>query len=317
MTIKKLYLPEIINETELKSLKGQFLDDGYVYHYINYDCDVYNESTGKFICSLRKRRLKKNRIAWDNYKHLSVAARGRGASAGPIDPESVYWKKRDLVKTKGFRTSYMVKGKVSKMTVNNQVSSTPIGFFEKTKALGIDKPCRLSYHTTQALKEYEAGKPYIHELDKWYKQIRPYQHKIQLDRANLQPTFKIDHTAYSTITINRNFRTALHQDSGDYGGIATLSVLEYGKYNGGLFMIPGYGIGIDLREGDVLIADVHNYHSNTEIWTTKEQDQYNSTLDKVFKANPEVGTVGIYEDYARISFVSYLREKLIDCVQIT
>ena len=82
-------------------------------------------------------------------------------------------------------------------------------------------------------------------------------------------------------------------------------------------MIPGYGIGIDLREGDVLIADVHNYHSNTEIWTTKEQDQYNSTLDKVFKANPEVGTVGAYEDYARISFVSYLREKLIDCVQIT
>ena len=53
------------------------------------------------------------------------------------------------------------------MTVNNQVLSTPIGYFEKTKALGIDKPCRLSYHTTQNLNKYEAGKPYIHDINRW------------------------------------------------------------------------------------------------------------------------------------------------------
>ena len=32
-----------------------------------------------------------------------------------------------------------------------------------------------------------------------------------------------------------------------------------------------------------------------------------------FKDNPEVGTAGIYEKYARISFVCYLREKIISC----
>ena len=313
MTIKVIYLPKIISDDELKTSKGEFFHSGYVHHYINYDCDVYDESTRKFICSFRKNRLTTSDKAWTNYRHLSVASRGRGASAGPIDPESVYWKKRDLIKTKGFKTSYMVKGKPSKMYVNNQVASTPIGFFEKTKALGIDKPCRLTYHTSQALKQYEEGKPYIHELDRWFKHIRPQEYKIQLDRANLQPDFKIDHTAFSTITMNRNFRTALHQDKGDFGHIAVLSCLEYGKYSGCLFLMPGYGIGIDLRMDDILVANVGNYHANSEIYTTKKQDEYNASLPKVFKGNPAVGTVGIYEDYSRITMVSYLREKLIDC----
>ncbi len=314
MTIKQLYLPQIITDEECKQLKGEFIDDGYVLNTIDYDCDIYDMDTKQFICSFRKRRLKNSRYAWDNYKHLAVASRGRGASAGPIDPNSQYWKKRTPTKTKGYSTSYMVNGKQSKMRVNNQVSSTPIGFFEGTKALGIDKPCRLTFQTANSLKEYIQGKPYIHELDKWYKKIRPVEHNRQLTRANIQPNFRIDHTAFSTITINRNFRTALHQDAGDYGGIAVLSCLEYGKYRGGLFTILAYGIGINLRQDDVLVANVHNFHSNTEIWTTPEDDAYNDTLPVVFKGNPEVGTVGAYEKWSRITFVSYLREKLISCV---
>ena len=313
MTIKKIYLDRIISDEELKSVKGTFLHSGYVHNFINYDCDIYDSYTREFICSYRKKRIKTSHKAWSNYRHLSVASRGRGASAGPIDPTSIYWSKRDLIKTNGFKTSYMVKGKPSKMSVNNQVSSTPIGFFEKTKALGIDKPCRLTFHTSQSLKEYENGKPYIHELNKWFKHIRPQEHKLLLDRANLQPEFKIDHTAFSTVTMNRNFRTAVHQDAGDFGHIAVLSCLEYGKYSGCLFLLPAWGIGIDLRQDDILVANVGNYHCNSEIYTTLEQDEYNAKLPKVFKGNPAVGTVGIYEDYSRITFVSYLREKLIDC----
>ena len=313
MTIKTLYLDKIISDEELETVKGQFLDSGYVHHFIDYDCDVFDSSTKQFIASFRKKRIKKSHLAWDNFKHLSVASRGRGASAGPIDPTSDYWKKRHLIKTSGFRTSYMVKGKVSKMSVNNQVASTPIGFYEKTKALGFDKPCRLTYHTSQALKQYESGKPYIHELDRWYKKIRPHEHKIQLDRSNLKKDFKIDHTAFSTITMNRNFRTAVHKDKGDFGHTAVLTCLEHGKYSGCLFMIPGYGIGIDLRMDDILVANVGLFHCNSELYTTKEQDEYNASLPKVFKGNSTVGTVGIYENYSRITMVSYLREKLIDC----
>jgi len=315
MTIKTLYLAKLITDDELKTLKGEFIDDGYILHTIDSDVDIYDEDTKEFICSFRKRRLKKSKIGFDNFKHLAVAARGRGLAAGPIDPQSVYFKKRQLVNTKGIRTSYLKKdGTISKMSINTPVLSTPIGYFEKLNSLGLEKPCRLTFYTTQALQEYEAGKEFIYEVDRWYKKLRPVEYKIQKDRADLKPNFKIDHTAFSTITLNRNFRTALHQDQGDFGHIACLAVNEYGKYSGGLFTIPGYAIGINLREGDILVANVGNFHSNTEIFTTPEQDEYNETIPDIFKANANIGIVGAYEKYARISYVCYLREKLIDCV---
>ena len=199
------------------------------------------------------------------------------------------------------------------MKVNNQVFSAPIGYFDATRGLGVNLPCRLTNFTAKHLKEFEGGLPYIQELARHYKRLNPKAYQQQSDRANLQPNYKIPKTPFSTFTINRNFRTALHKDKGDFGGVAVLSVLEHGKYNGGLFTIPKYGIGVNLREGDILVADVHQYHSNTEYFTTPEQDIYNSKLEPVYKLNREVGTLGIEYDWSRISFVCYLREKLVNC----
>jgi len=78
-------------------------------------------------------------------------------------------------------------------------------------------------------------------------------------------------------------------------------------------MLPVYGLGINMREGDVLVANVHLYHCNSPIWTTKEDDAYNETLPEKFKIDKNVGTLGLDKKYARISFVCYLRENLINC----
>ena len=203
--------------------------------------------------------------------------------------------------------------KPSKMRVNNQVFSNPIGYFDKTKNMGNDLPCRLTHFTRENIKKYEAGLPYLEEISDNYKILNETAYMKQLERANLKPDFKIDNTPFSTFTINRNFRTALHKDAGDFGGVACLSVLEEGKYNGGLFVIPRFGIGVNIRQGDILVADVHQYHANTELWTTPEQDKYNIKLGKTIKDNIEVGTVGSEYNFTRISFVCYLREKLINC----
>ena len=64
---------------------------------------------------------------------------------------------------------------------------------------------------------------------------------------------------------------------------------------------------------DILVCDVHNYHGNTDFYTTPEQDLCNKLSGKSFKENKEVGTAGIEYDFTRISFVCYLREKLIKC----
>ena len=78
-------------------------------------------------------------------------------------------------------------------------------------------------------------------------------------------------------------------------------------------MMPAYGIGVDLRGGDMLVADVHNWHGNSEIWTTPDQDKRNALLPKIYKDNASVGTLGSGTDYARISMVCYLRERMIEC----
>jgi len=315
MTIKKIYLERIISDNELDTIKGEYLGDEFISYNIQTDTDVYEKNTNLLICSFRKNRLKNNSLAWDNYKDLSVPARGRGAAAGPVDPSSVYWSKRALHKTEGYKTGYLkADGTPSKMRVNNTVCSSPLGYYEAQKALGYDKPCRLTFNTKAHMEQFEKGIPYIQEIDRWYKKLHPIHYKIQKERADLQPNYRIANTAFSTITINRNFRTGLHKDAGDFGGYAMLSVLEYGSYSGGIFMLPAFGIGIDLRQGDALCARVGEYHCNTAIYTNEKQDEYNNSLPEVFKKDTKVGVLGLDKSYSRISFVSYLREKIKECV---
>ena len=82
MTIHNLYLPRLLRDDDLNTIKGEYLDDEWIHHIIDYDCNIYDEETNTLICAFRKRRLKQSALAWTHYKDLSVAARGRGAAAG-------------------------------------------------------------------------------------------------------------------------------------------------------------------------------------------------------------------------------------------
>ena len=286
-----------------------------------YNCDIYYlDDNGKevLLAKLRKNVIPEKLIelGWDNYKDLAKASRGRWSSAGPIDPKSPYWKKRDLVDTVKWKTSYFVNGKKSKMKVNNQVASTPIGFYESANNM-VKLPCRLTHFTRTHYDQYIEGLPFIQEINGLFKKLMPNSYKKQLNRANQKLDFKIKDTCFSTITINRNFRTALHADAGDFReGFGNLTVIERGKYQGGYTILPQFGIAVDVRTRDFLGMDVHQFHSNTPIYETEEDKKFNDKLPKVFKDNPKVGTVGIYENYTRLTFVCYLRENIINCDKI-
>ena len=82
---------------------------------------------------------------------------------------------------------------------------------------------------------------------------------------------------------------------GDYmDGIGNLSVVEKGKYPGGCLGFPQFGIkgkgriNVDVRTGDFLVMDVHQWHCNTKIEPKSD-------------------------DYTRLSIVAYLRDKMINC----
>ena len=318
--IKKLIVEKVLTDEQVGELKGQFIDESYMKHpLVQKNIDVYyldENGEEKLLLKYRKNALSDNdiKLGWNCYKDLAKPSRGRGASAGPIDPENTYWKKRNLVKTNKWSTSYLKPdGTPSKMRVNNQVFSNPIGFFAENKNF-CELPCRLTHFTRTNFEKYNEGIPFLQEIDKMYKKLTPEHHKRQLDRANKKPQLKIKDTAFSTITINRNFRTALHRDAGDYSeGFGNLTVIERGKYQGGYTIFPQFGIAVDVRNNDYLAMDVHQWHSNTEIYETEEDKKYNESIPKAYKDNIEVGTIGIDKLYTRLTFVCYLRENLINC----
>ena len=53
-----------------------------------------------------------------------------------------------------------------------------------------------------------------------------------------------------------NFKTRLHKDE----GFGNLIVIEDGKYEGSETCFPQYGIGVDVRQNDIL--NVHEWHAN-------------------------------------------------------
>jgi hypothetical protein len=311
--IKKLIVKDLCDDKELKTLMGEYLDDGWICEdIIDSDTDVYNEN-GDIVLKFRKDIIKNTDLGW-NYSKMIASSRMRGASSGPIDANHPYFKNKNLVKSyNDYTTRYMNGSTVSKMTINQPVWSNTIGFFNARIGKGVNDPCRMTRFTSKFFDKYTDGLPYIQELSNQYKLLHPEAFKSQFDRIKLSPSYQIADTPFSTVTINRNFRTGLHKDKGDYGGVAVLSVLERGEYNGGVLMMPRYGIGIDIRQGDVLVSDVHQWHCNTELWTTEEQDKNNLLLEPYFTNDKNKMISGSEYNFDRISFVCYLREKMIDC----
>ena len=314
--MKEFVCPKILSDEDIKQKEGEWFDEKDLHVIVNEDCDVYvidDDGSKRLLFKFRKNVIAEElcKIGFDNYKSLAKPSRSRGAAAGPINTEGVYWSKRELTDTKKWRTKYMNGDTKSKMMVNNPVASNALGYYEASPNFNL--PCRMTHYTNTSLKKFTAGLPFIHKIDELYKDLLPEEHYLQHLRASHKSDFQIDDTAFSTITINRNFRTALHKDAGDIG-FGNLAVLEHGKYSGGYTCFPQYGVGVDLRQGDFIVMDVHQFHCNTPIYETEEDKKYNEGIPNLFKRdNPAIGTAGIGEKYARMSFVCYLREKLIEC----
>lgn len=99
-------------------------------------------------------------------------------------------------------------------------------------------------------------------------------------------------TPFTTVTVNKNFRTAAHRDAGDlHEGFSNLTVVAKGdqQWTGGYLVLPEFRVAINIRPGDLLLINNHaGIHGNTELLP------------------PEGKTLA---DMERISLVCYFREK--------
>lgn len=317
--VKQVVLEPKLTEDQIKAREGTYFSEKDADTIFDTDVDVYAkdpEAPGgkRLLARLRKNVIPHDvvKLAWKNFYNAASASRNRGAAAGPIDLKSAYWKKRKPTEINGHSARYMENGKVSKMRVNNNVFSSVLGYFEQTPFMKL--PCRLTSYTQKYFEQYKAGIPYIQEIDQLFKKLVPDRYQVQYKQAKENQSFQIADTAFSSVTMNRNFRTGLHMDDGDMRkGFGNLSVIERGRYHGGYTLFPRYKVGFDLRTGDFLAMDVHEWHCNTEMRETAEDKTFNKKLPNIYLNDTETGTQGIDKPYSRLSFVCYLREKLVKC----
>ena len=289
--MKLLKLNPILNKQQISNLKGTFLNENLIKYHITEDTKIVNEN-GDILAVFKKNAVPTKVIdqCRSSFRKSISENNNRGQASGPIPVEFKIGDKLDgltIGKINGNRFYPVLKsGKLSKSPKSKKVKSSIIGFSDRYPRIPY---CRTTMWTQRNWKEYVNCLEYIKYVDAFFKQHAPVRYKIQKKMTEkTSQDFVIKDTAFTTVTVNKNFRTAGHFDNGDLKeGFGNLGVISQGQYNGAITVIPKYGIGLDLKNGDLAIFDVHELHGNTEI------------ICRTY--------------YERISVVCYYREKMIYC----
>lgn len=177
---------------------------------------------------------------------------------------------------------------ISDTTYANQVNSGIGGFFDRYPRIPY---CRATSYTTANKERFEMAYPFINAINEQFKKMMPVRYNKQLAATKkIDPQFLIGDSVYTTVTINKNFRTACHYDAGDLQeGFGNIVALNNGhEYAGANLVFPKYRVAVDLRAGDMLLFDPHELHGNTELVKTDPLAE-------------------------RITIVLYFREKMLNC----
>ena len=280
-----------MTEEEANNLIGTHLDEGKIHHLVEEDTEVFKEN-GDLLCILKKNVVPETTLenARAPFRKAISPSNNRGSAAGEIgNLYSIGDKIGSAVigEIRGNQYRALLKnGTLSKTMHAIPVDSSVIGYMDRYPRIPY---CRTTAFSQKFFNEYNMCVPYIKCIDDVFKNYAPHRYKIQKAMADASSQdFIIKDTAFTTVTVNKNFRTAAHKDAGDLKeGFGNLGVISRGKYDGFYTVLPKYGVGLNIGHGDVALFDVHEVHGNTE---------------------PKKITY-----YERISVVCYYREKMIYC----
>lgn len=134
---------------------------------------------------------------------------------------------------------------------------------------------RATAYTRNHADMFEMAYPFLQSLAAGFKELLPWRFANQQREADkIDQRFRVPGTPFTTITVNKTFRTAAHFDAGDYWpGLSNLLVLSNnGNYTGGYLVAPEYRVAVNVRPGDLLLINNHEVlHGNTPIVLQDEQ----------------------------------------------
>ncbi len=242
--MKIIHLTEnTCNNVEL----GASITRDMIHTIVDYDCDIYKPD-GKLLVRFRKNLLNDSYadLFKDNViKFAKGTTKNRGVASGSIK-KSMKFNKPTMTNIFGYFDSI---SPAQKLKLKKQGKVLPL-------------QARICRFNRDFPDKYSNTLPFINDINNIYKILLP--DKFATQNALAQSTlFKIDNTAFTTVTTNVNFTTSVHLDKGDYvDGFGNLAVIDSGSYSGAETCFPEYGIGINVRKNDILFMDVHTPHGN-------------------------------------------------------
>lgn len=133
--------------------------------------------------------------------------------------------------------------------------------------IGQTRYCRTTSWTGRHLPEWETLHPFLREIGQHLATHVPDRYAAQMARvAQSDPAWIVPGTPFSTVTVNNTYPTGVHTDKGDLDeGFSTIACLRRGTYTGGQLVFPAYRVAVDMREGDLILMDAHQWHGNVPI----------------------------------------------------
>jgi hypothetical protein len=158
------------------------------------------------------------------------------------------------------------KAYVCATTYANGVMSGIAGWFDRYPRIPYG---RATSYTARNPEKFAMAYPFLQQLAIGFKDLLPWRYNNQMEAAKkMDPRFLVPETPFTTITVNKTFRTAAHRDAGDLNtGLSNLLVLSNnGNYSGGYLIAPEYRVAVNVRPGDLLLINNHDViHGNTPI----------------------------------------------------
>jgi hypothetical protein len=155
---------------------------------------------------------------------------------------------------------------ISETSYGNPVDSGIAGWFDRYPRIPFG---RATTYTRDNFEKFKMAYPFLQHLARGFETLLPTRYSAQkVATDKIDPRFVIPETPFTTVTVNKTFRTAAHRDAGDFSdGLSNLLTLSNdGRYTGGYLIFPEIRIAVNVRPGDLLLVNNHEViHGNTPI----------------------------------------------------
>ncbi len=255
--VEIILIPPKFEDSELGKYKKTFVQPSMIDLIIDHDADVYS-TDGTLLAKFRKATL--NPDTQDAFykaiiKHANKPNTCRFSSSG--------FDGRKMTDNERLRNSPKIRSNI-------------FGYFDRfapkqkynmtRQGKRLSPEVRICAWNEQNPEDYKKTLPLLKDIDKQYARLVPEAYARQKAKAD-ELVMRVDETVFTTITTNINYQTALHYDKGDDPeGFGNLVVIQRGNYTGGETCFAQFGIGFNVRSGDILFMNTHHLHGNLPIY---------------------------------------------------